>query len=73
MLLAAVFVDAFAVLLFIIQPNYVRPMSSEPGMALGWLIPTVGIAWNLAGLGLMIRIYRADPEGHRSSWRFRGR
>ena len=71
-LFAALALDAFVVLLFAAQPNYMVPMHPVPGPLLGWLILTIGTAWNLVGLGLMLRIYRADPEGHRSWWRFQG-
>jgi hypothetical protein len=68
--LAAVFaVDALVVLLFVSAPNFMRPMFGTPP-EWAWLIPAIGIAWHLVGLGLMIRLYPADPEGHRSSWRF---
>ena len=69
MLVAVLAIDALVALLFIAQPNYMRPMSG-PASPFGWLIPAIGVAWHLAGLGLMIRIYRADPEAHRSWWRF---
>jgi hypothetical protein len=37
-----------------------------------WLtsVPAFGVLAYLIGLAWMIRIYRADPERHRSSWRF---
>ena len=69
MLSAAVAIDACVALLFVAPPNDIGPMLSEPAWPLGWLIPAIGIALNLVGLALMIRIYRADPEGHRSWWR----
>jgi hypothetical protein len=39
----------------------------------GWLVPAVGVAVNIAGLAWMIRICHADPEAHPSFWRFRRR
>lgn len=69
-LFAALAMDAFVVLLFAAAPNDVGPMRVGPESPLVLLIPAIGIAWNLGGLGLMIRIYRADPEVHRSWWRF---
>jgi hypothetical protein len=33
-------------------------------LPLGSLIVAIGIALHLGGLAWMIRIYRADPEGH---------
>jgi len=71
MIFAVLAIDAFVALLFVAQPNYMRPLSGPPS-TVWWLIPAIGIALNLVGLGLMIRIYRADPEAHRSWWRFQG-
>ena len=67
-LLAAILLDALAVLLFASAPNMIGPMMSEPPRFM-WLIPAFGIALNLVGLAWMIRIVRADPERHPSFWR----
>ena len=69
-LLAALAVDALAVVLFVVSPSAIVPSFSVPASPLWLLIPAIGVACNLVGLGLMIRIYRADPEGQRSWWRF---
>jgi Flp pilus assembly protein TadB len=68
-LFVAIALDILLVLLFVSQPNYMSPMSSEPPSRLVLLIPAFGIALNLAGLAWMIRIVRADPEAGASSWR----
>jgi hypothetical protein len=73
MLGAAVASDVLVVLLFLAAPNTMRPMYSSPPSSLVWLLPAIGLIMNLVGLGSMIRIYPADPEGHRSWWRFQGR
>jgi Flp pilus assembly protein TadB len=70
MLLIAFAVVAFEVFLFIARPNYMGPMFDEPPPIMGWLIPAIGIAAQALGLAWMIRIYRADPEGRRSWFRF---
>ena len=41
-----------------------------PPDPLSMSLPALGFVVYLIGLAWMIRIYRADPEGHRSSWRF---
>jgi hypothetical protein len=35
-----------------------------------WLLTGAGVFGLVIGFAWMIRIYRADPEGTRSSWRF---
>jgi Flp pilus assembly protein TadB len=73
-ILATLAVDAFVALLFVATPNCMCPMFNEPpsliGLPLGSVIAAVGITLHLAGLAWMVRILRADPEGHRSWWRF---
>jgi Kef-type K+ transport system membrane component KefB len=69
----AVVMDLLVVVLFLVQPDTMHPLDSEPPSSLVWLIPAIGIVMNLAGLGAMIRIDRADPESHRGWWRFQGR
>jgi hypothetical protein len=75
MILAATLaIDALAALLFTASPHCMCPMFNEPpsslGLPLGSVIAAVGIALHLGGLAWMVRILRADPEGHRSWWRF---
>jgi hypothetical protein len=68
MLFAAVALDVLLVLLLMSAPNTMGPMLDHPPRHM-WLIPAFGVALNLAGLAWMIRIIRADPEAHPSSWR----
>ena len=70
MLTAVFLLVGLEAFLFIAQPNYIGPMTMEPPPMLTWLIPAIGVAVQVIGLAWMIRIYRADPEGHRSWWRF---
>jgi hypothetical protein len=74
LLLTAVAIDVLGGFLFVAlvvdPPNTMGgSMRFDPPSLVGWLIPAIGIALNLLGLGLMIRIYRADPEAHPSSFR----
>ena len=60
--------------LWIAQPGYMGPTFDDPpshwyGMA--W-IPG-GLSAYFAGLGWMLRIYRADPESGERTWRYRDR
>jgi hypothetical protein len=71
MLFTACLVIGFEALLFVAAPgSCMCPMFSEPPPLSPWLIPAVGVGAQALGLAWMIRIYRADPEGHRSWWRF---
>jgi hypothetical protein len=70
MLYAAFLLVGFEAFLFIAQPNYIGPMMAEPPPIWTWLLPVFGVAAQAIGLAWMIRIYRTDPEGHRSWWRF---
>jgi hypothetical protein len=68
-------IDVLLAFLVITAPNCMCPMHSEPppfllGLSLGSLLLAIGISLHLGGLAWMTRIYRADPEGHRSWWRF---
>jgi Flp pilus assembly protein TadB len=56
--------------LFVAAPNVSHPMSASRGVPVGTLVVLAGFGMNLIGLAWMIRIYRADPEGRRSWWRF---
>jgi hypothetical protein len=75
-LVATLAIDALVALLVIAAPgSCMCPMYSDPpppliGLPLGSLIAAIGIALHLAGFAWMVRILRADPEGHRSWWRF---
>jgi hypothetical protein len=57
---------AVATFLFVAAPNSMGGGPNPLGMLTTWL----GVVGIVVGLALMIRIYRADPEGHRSWWRF---
>jgi hypothetical protein len=70
MLVAVLATDALVALLFIATPNCMCPMYIEPPPVSQLLVPAVGVGAQAIGLAWMIRIYRADPEGHRSWWRF---
>jgi hypothetical protein len=53
------------------SPNMIGPMQTEDPGPLQAIIVGAGILTYAVGLALMIRIYRADPEAHRSFWRSR--
>jgi hypothetical protein len=67
-------IDACVALLLMAGPNCMCPMFDAPpsviGVPIGSVVAAVGIALHLGGLAWMVRILRADPEGHRSWWRF---
>ena len=58
--------------LFMTAPNTIGPLFVEPPDP---LIPSVivgaGVLAYVVGLAWMVRIYRADPEAHKSFWRSR--
>lgn len=55
---------------FVALPGATQPMFGiEPWYAPA--LPLVGLASYFLGLGWMIRLYRADPEPDRRSWRYR--
>ena len=66
--------DAVLAFLFVAPPNTIGPMFEAPpsplGLPLGSVIVAMGLALHLGGLAWMVRILRADPERHRSWWRF---
>ena len=68
MILAGLVPIALAAFLFVAAPSTMGGNAPRPlEMWTTWLGATgiiVGFTW-------MIRIYHADPEGHRSWWRFR--
>jgi len=72
MLAIVVGIEAVVAFLFLTAPPS-GPLYVEPPGAVGWLVPAVGVAVNIAGLAWMIRICHADPEAHPSFWRFRRR
>jgi hypothetical protein len=56
--------------LFLLAPDTSGPMfRSPPDPLFASSIIALGIALYLIGLVWMLRIYRADPEAHPSSWR----
>jgi hypothetical protein len=58
--------------LFMFPPNMIGPMYTEPpDPLLPAIVIGAGILAYVVGLAWMIRIYRADPEAHRSFWRSR--
>jgi NADH:ubiquinone oxidoreductase subunit K len=57
-----------ALLLWVAQPGFMDPMSGTREWS---PLPIVGIASYFIGLGLMIRIYRAQPEPGERTWRYR--
>jgi hypothetical protein len=60
---------ALLAFLLIAAPNNMGGGLGEPSIVM-WLVPAIGVAGVVVGLAWMIRIYRADPEGSRSWWRF---
>lgn len=70
LIVLAVVCGIVTLLACVAQPGYMRPMFA----ATPWpvqLLPVVGLAIYFIGLGWMVRIYRADPEPYRRSWRYR--
>jgi hypothetical protein len=67
---AAIGLGAFVGAVELLQPTYIGPMFETPPPD-PWLtsLPAFGALGYLVGLAWMIRIYRADPERHRSWWR----
>jgi hypothetical protein len=67
---AAIGFGAVAGAVELLQPTYIGPMFETPPSD-AWLtsLPVFGVLAYLLGLAWMIRIYRADPEGHASWWR----
>lgn len=66
-LAAAIVLPIVALALVVSAPTTMGP-DPTPG-PLGYAVAGTGISGLAIGLGAMIRIYRADPERHRSSWR----
>ena len=59
--------------IFMFPPNMIGPMYVEPPEPnlLPAIVIGVGILAYVVGLAWMVRIYRTDPEAHRSFWRSR--
>jgi hypothetical protein len=68
-LFIAIAMDAFVCFLFVSAPGSIGPPLTEPPSQVILVVPAIGIALNLIGLGWMVRIYRADPDAQQSSWR----
>jgi hypothetical protein len=58
-----------ALFLWIASPGGFEPMFGPPWYVA--VLPWLGAAGYLVGLGWMIRIYRARPEGGERTWRYR--
>ena len=65
----AIGLDGFAALLLLNAPHTMG--GDPPPSGLGLLIVLAGLAANVIGLAWMMRIYRLDPDAHRSFWRSR--
>ena len=65
--------DTLLAFLVVAAPDTTHPRFDAPpllvGLPLGSVIVAIGIALHLGGLAWMVRILRADPEGHASSFR----
>jgi hypothetical protein len=59
-----------AVFMWVAQPWFMDPMSGMRPRYEMWL-PVLGVASYFMGLGLMVRIYRAQPEPGERTWRYR--
>ena len=70
LLIVTLVLDGLAAALLLSRPNDMGPMfAGPPEPAFGLLIVAAGVVLNLIGLVWMVRIIRADPEAHASSWR----
>jgi hypothetical protein len=70
-LLAIAILFGFLVLfMWVATPGYMGPMfQTSPWYESA--LPILGLASYFAGLGMMVRIYRADPEPSERTWRYR--
>jgi drug/metabolite transporter (DMT)-like permease len=65
-------VPAVLVALLLMSPSNGHGFQTgDPGLLVWAIVIGAGILGYVVGLALMIRIYRADPEAHRSFWRSR--
>jgi Kef-type K+ transport system membrane component KefB len=70
MLAVAVVPLAFVALLFLAAPHSTGG-AMGPQSPMVWLVPAIGAAGIVFGFVWMLRIYRADPEAHQASFRYR--
>jgi drug/metabolite transporter (DMT)-like permease len=69
LIVLAIVYGLVAVFVYVAQPWFMDPMSGVPQE---WSpLPIFGIASYFIGFGLMVRIYRAQPEPGQRSWRYR--
>jgi hypothetical protein len=72
MFVAAIVPALLTSFLFVAAPHTSGPMFAEPPDPLvASIVIGAGILAYVVGLAWMIRIYRADPEAHKSFWRSR--
>jgi hypothetical protein len=67
MFVPAIVPAAFVAFLLFASPNYMYEQPSPLDSLIAWL----AILMYVVGLAALIRIYRADPEAHKSFWRSR--
>jgi hypothetical protein len=70
MIVLAVLPGLVMLFAWITQPGYIGPMFRVVPWFVPY-IPFIGFLMYVLGLGWMVRIYRADPEPDRPSWRYR--
>jgi NADH:ubiquinone oxidoreductase subunit K len=68
-LVAAFGLVGVVALLLIAAPATSHPMFVVDQAPIPWLVSAIAIAGLAIGLGWMVRIYRADPEGQPSAFR----
>jgi hypothetical protein len=66
--LAVVPVPIIAIVL-LAAPHSIGPMTTGQPSFLASNLPAIGVVGFVLGLVWMVRIYRADPEGHPGSFR----
>ena len=72
LIVLAIVYGVVAVLFYVTLPWFMDPMSGMGPRYEIWL-PILGVATYLIGLGLMVRIYRSQPEPGEHTWRYRDR
>jgi hypothetical protein len=70
LIVLAIVYGLVAVFAYLAQPGFMDPMFGVRQRYEIWL-PILGVASYLIGLGLMVRIYRANPEPGERTWRYR--